>query len=343
MQLQFVFIYVNLFAEGGNMFGNQLLNMIFTPWATSSLFCANQLRIFSFLEEGSMTVQELSAKLDAVPLALATLLDTCTALKLLEKKNNRYSNSFLSNIYLVEGSPLYLGDIIEVLAIESVRWGGLYDLVMGNNKEGFKKDEKTIESSRFTMAMNNLAMMGEADALANAVDLSHAIKMVDAGCGSGIYSITLCRYFPNLQAILLDQKEVIETTKKMIEKTNYQDRIKTLEADITQDSYGEQIDVVLLSDVLYQEDHTCQAILQSAYNALVPGGTLLVRGYYVNTDENGSYSPFGSIFNLHQLIGDPQRKIISVSILSQWLERIGFDIVKTFPLTERSHCLIARR
>jgi SAM-dependent methyltransferase len=325
------------------MFGNQLLDMIFTPWATGTLFCANQLKIFTHLAERPMTAEELSEKLGAVPQALTTLLDTCTALKLLEKKNNRYANSLLSNIYLVEGSPLYLGDIIEVLAIESVRWNGLYDLVMGNNEEVLKKEVKEIPPHRFTMAMNNLAMMGEADALTNAVDLSHAKKMVDAGCGSGIYSVTLCRHNSNLHATLLDKKEVLETTKKIIEKSNLQHRIKTREADITKDTYGEQMDVVLLSDVLYQEDSLCQAILRSAYDALAPDGTLLVRGYYVNVDENGSHSPFGSVFNLHQLIGDPKRKIISVSLLSQWIEKIGFKLIKTFPLTERSHCLIAKR
>jgi len=325
------------------MFGNQLLDMIFTPWATGTLFCANQLKIFTHLAEKPMTAEELAGKLGAVPRALTSLLDTCAALKLLEKKNNRYANSLLGNIYLVEGSPLYLGDIIEVLSIESVKWGGLYDLVMGNNEEVLKKEVKEIPSHRFTMAMNNLAMMGEADALTNAVDLSHAKKMVDAGCGSGIYSVTLCRHNPNLHATLLDKKEVLETTKKIIEKSNLRDRIKTRAADISKDTYGEQMDVVLLSDVLYQDEPLCQAILRSAYEALAPGGTLLVRGYYVNADENGSHSPFGSIFNLHQLIGDPKRKIVSVSLLSEWTEQTGFKEVKTFPLTERSHCLIAKK
>ena len=325
------------------MFGNQLLDMIFTPWATGTLSCANQLKIFTLLAKEPMTAEELSTKLGAVPQAMTTLLDTCTALKLLEKKNNYYANSLLSNIYLVEGSPLYLGDIIEVLSIETVRWEGLYDLVMGNNEKVLKKEVKEIPPHRFTMAMNNLAMMGEADALAHALDLSPAKKLVDVGCGSGIYSVTLCQRYPNLHATLLDKKEVLETTKIIIEKSNLQDRIKTREADITTDTYGQQSDVVLLSDVLYQQDPLCQAILRSAYEALAPGGTLLVRGYYVNADENGSHSPFGSIFNLHQLISDPKRKIISVSLLNQWIEQIGFKMIKTFPLTERSHCLIARR
>lgn len=325
------------------MFGNQLIDMIFAPWATGALYCANRLKIFTCLAERPMTTRELSEKIGAVPYALGTLLDTCTALNLLKKKNNRYSNSYISNIYLVEGTPMYLGDIIEVISIESGRWDDLYDLVMNHKVKAPGEPAKKIESQRFTMAMNNLAMIGEAQALANATDLSNAQKMIDAGCGPGIYSVTLCRLYPNLQATLLDREEVLETTKKIVEKSNLRDRIKIRAADITTDSYGQQSDVVLLSDVLYHEKSICLKILRNAYKALKPGGTLLVRGYYADTDESGSNSLFGSLFNLHQLFDDPERKIISVSLLNQWIEQVGFKQIVTSPLTERSHCFTAKR
>jgi hypothetical protein len=134
-------------------------------------------------------------------------------------------------------------------------------------------------------------------------------------------------------------KEVLETTQHIIETNDLQDRIKTREADITGDSYGDNLDVVLLSDVLYQEKSFCMTILQSAYRALVPGGTLLVRGYY--SDPGGSNPGFGSLFNLARLLDNPQREFISVSLLSQWIEQVGFNIFDLFPLTERSVCIIA--
>jgi SAM-dependent methyltransferase len=186
-------------------------------------------------------------------------------------------------------------------------------------------------------------MMGEANALAQAVDIPNAGKMVDAGCGSGIYSLMLCRHNPKLNALLLDRKEVLETTRKFIEKSNFQNRMTTREADIFTDSFGNGLDVVLLSDVLYQEDYLCIAILRSAYAALAPGGMLVVRGYYVDSDNDGPHSAFAPLFNIHQLFDDPKREVISVSLLSQWAAQVGFKIIKTFPLTERSHCLIAQR
>lgn len=326
------------------MFGNQMLSMIFTPWAADTLFCAVRLNVFNHLVEKPMTAEELADKTGTVPRYLAAVLDANTAMGFLLKNENRYRNSSLSDIYLVEESPQYLGDIIEVLSVEAPTWDGLVDLVSG--RAGSLTPLGEIPPHRFTMAMNNLAMMGEAHALAGAVDLSGAKEMVDVGCGSGIYTVLLCRRFPGLRAVLLDRAKVLETTGEIIKKHNLGDRVTTRAADITSGRLPlppGQSDAVLLSDVLYQEEAVCTGILQSAYEILKPGGTLVVRGYYSDAHPDGSQSVFGALFNIHQLLSDPDREVISLSLLSQWIEQTGFTILKQFPLTERSYCLTAKR
>ncbi|MCP5107958.1 MAG: methyltransferase domain-containing protein [bacterium] len=320
-----------------------MLNLIFAPWAAKTLYCAVRLKVFNHLAEKSKTADQLAAKTNAVPRVLPAVLDACVSMGFLEKKNNRYRNSSLSQLYLVEGNPLYLGDIIEVLSTEASGWDDLYGMVTGAGESTPLKPEHEVPPHRFTMAMNNLAMMGEAGALAEAAVLDDARSMVDVGCGSGIYSVFLCRRFPGLHAELLDRGEVLETTGKIIKKANLGHRVSTREADITEDSFGSRLDVVLLSDVLYQEEAVCTGILRSAYRALVPGGTLLVRGYYSDAHPDGSQSVFGALFNIHQLMFDPRREIISISLLSEWIKRAGFNLTKTFPLTERSYCLTAVR
>lgn len=326
------------------MFGNQMLDMIFTPWAADTLFCAARLKVFNHLMEKSMTAEEVAEKTGTVPRHIEAVLDANTAMGFLSKRENRYGNTSLSNIYLVEGSPQYLGDIIEVLSTEAPTWDGLIDLVSGRGNS--LKPLGEVPPHRFTMAMNNLAMMGEAHALANAVDLSKAGEMVDVGCGSGIYSVFLCRRFPNLRVTLLDRAGVLETTGKILKKNNLGDRATTLAVDITSEwdplPMG-RADAVLLSDVLYQEEAVCTKILRSAFETLKPGGTLVVRGYYSDAQPNGSQSIFGALFNIHQLLSDSSRKIISLSLLSQWIEQSDFTISKSFPLTERSYCIIALR
>jgi cyclopropane fatty-acyl-phospholipid synthase-like methyltransferase len=355
------------------MFGNKIIDMMCGPWVGNTLICASKLKIFNHLHQGPLTLEQITAKTGARIKYLEVLLDACASVGLLIKMENKYQNSDISSLYLVEESPTYMGDMIEVLFLENKKWENLYHLLTSRptsttpgsqisrtpneankaqkgqkaqkaNKEQHQEQEESseVDPHIFTMAMNNFAQLGEADALAKAINLSQARILIDAGCGSGMYSVVLCRQYPNLRAILLDFKTTLNTTRKIITKAELQDRIQLKAMDISQstNSYSDDMsaDVVLLSDVLYQEKNNCMTILQSAFNALKPKGTLIIRGYYLNNT-----SVFAPFFNLHQLLGNPDRESISVTLISQWIQEAGFEIERTFPLTERSHCLISKR
>jgi SAM-dependent methyltransferase len=323
------------------MFGNQVLNTILAPWAARALYTASRMKVFDHLDKKPMTAKELSGRTGGVQHFLEALLDACAGMGLLEQEQGRYSNSYLARIYLVEGNPLYLGDFIDVIDSEAEGWEQLYDLVTDPGFAGRGNLKRETSAHRFTMAMNNLAMQGEADALAGALDLSKCKNMVDAGCGSGIYSVTLCLRFPRLHATLLDRAEVLETTRKVVETVDLQDRIQFRAADITTDDFGKGLDAVLLSDVIYGREPICLAILESAHRALAPGGTLIIRGYY--PDFENPTSPFGSLFTLAQVISDPQRPVITTSRLCQWLETFKFKNIRVAPLTVRSTLITAVR
>ena len=123
----------------------------------------------------------------------------------------------------------------------------------------------------FIKGMNNLGMLGEADALKDIVDLSGCKKMIDAGGGSGLYSIILCRAYPELQSTILDRSETLEVTKELIGPYKEKDRITLVEGDFTKDPFGEDIDAVLLSDVIYS-DQEGRAALENSWKSLRPGG-----------------------------------------------------------------------
>jgi predicted O-methyltransferase YrrM len=323
------------------LFRDNLLDLVFAPYSIYVLFTANRLRIFTLLAEKEMTVDEIAASTGARIRPLEGLLDACAALGLLRRQKDRYKNSHMSDAYLVEGRPLYLGGLIEVQAIEAGNWQRLYDLVMGGQRGGDQGAEKEVTPELFTEAMNNLGMLGEAEALATAVDLRGCKKMIDVGCGSGLYSITLCRHYPDLQAILVDKKEVLAVTQRFINESSLQNRIRVRSADILKDSFGKDEDVVLLSDVLYQDSSTCIQILQSAYDALAPGGLMIIRGYF--TDPKNSQPVFGSLFAIGRLLFDEDREIISIPLLEGWIEKVGFKITSSHSLTERSTLIQARK
>ncbi len=320
------------------MSGNPVLDLVFRPWSMNVLFAASRLRVFTLLATKAMTTAELVEILGAEPQLLTAVLDACAAMGLLHRTNGLYTNSHLSDAYLVEGRPLYVGDLMEVQAIEAAGWQTLYDAVA---QKGNVVKEPLLEVGprRFTLAMNNIAMQGEANALASTLDLSGCGTMADVGCGSGMYSVALCLRNPSLRATLLDREDVLDTTREIIQQHGIHDRVETRSADITADSYGQDLDVVLLSDVLYQDKATCLTILRSAHTALVKGGRLVIRGYY--SDPGESQSLFGALFVVHLLLSDPNREPITVPLLRTWVKEAGFKDLNVFALTERSTCLIA--
>ena len=318
---------------------NDLTDLIFAPWTIHILFTANRLKIFSNLTERELTADEISSLTHTKPRYLKGLMDACVAIGLLKKKDDKYMNSHISDAHLVEGRPLYIGDIIEVQSIEAKHWEGLYNLITEKSPIDEEKTKGEPSPYLFTLAMNNLGMLGEAEALAAAVDLSEHKTLLDVGCGSGIYSITLCRHYPKLHATLLDKEEVLEVTSRFIRKSRLQDRINTRACDITKDSFGSKKDAVLLSDVLYQDSDVCHQILRSAYNALSPEGILIVRGYYA--DPERTQPLFGAVFALGQLLFNEGREFITIPILQDWVKEAGFKVEKMFALTGRSTCITA--
>lgn len=315
---------------------NSVFDLIVVPWKSRVIFVAVRLKIFTILSKKELTVEELAKECEAVPYLLKALLDACVSMDLIEYQNDLYKNSQFSQEYLVEGESHYVGDLIQLQDDESIYWDKLGDLILGNR-------ERRSEDARyrtFIKAMNNLGMLGEGEALKNFVDLSGKTQMIDAGGGSGLYSIILCQKYPELHSTILDRKDTLSITKEMISGYKESARITLKEGDIIENSFGENIDVILFSDVIYEED-TAITILKNAWNCLGADGILIVRGYY--SDPENTRPLFGALFTLGQLVFDSKRKIMTISSLQKNVLDAGFTLIKMSPLTERSFALVAKK
>jgi predicted nicotinamide N-methyase len=312
-----------------------LMDLITAPWRNSVVTTAVRLNVFSILAADSMTVHEIASRCGANPEILKHLLDACVSMELLAFRDGKYANSLFSRTHLVEGESSYVGDLIKLQHHESSEWDRLFDILVGGGDERVDKEHS---HGIFIRAMHNLGGIGEADALCDAVDLAGRKRMVDVGGGSGIYSIALCRKFPGLHSTILDRRETLVVTKEITAGCEERSRITLREADISKDSYGQNADVVLLSDVVYDEAAAAK-ILGNARRCLKKDGLLIIRGYY--SDPEKTRPLFGALFVLGQLVFDPDRKILTLSSLHARLKDIGFSVAKMTPLTERSFVIIS--
>lgn len=322
------------------MIDNPILDAVFHSWRTSVITTASRLRLFTVLEGGGMSAERLARETGCLPRLLEALLDACVAMGLLRREGEHYRNTHLSSAHLVEGRPLYVGHILEIQARAVPRWAQLLHLVTtGETPEG--QGELGEQHPVFTRAMNDLGMVNEASALAAAVDLSGSASLVDLGCGSGLYSIALCRRFPRLTATLIDRESVLPTTIEMVSSSGLADRIRTRDGDIETDPIGDGVDAVLLSDSFYYDAVTAKRILRAVLSALNDDGTVIIRGYY--PDPGASEPLFGAIFRLNLLLFDPDRTPPSLTDITGWLDEVGFRDIDAFALTEKSTCVLARK
>ncbi len=300
---------------------------------------ACELDVFTCLEERALSAEELTERTRAQPLPLRAMLDACVGLGLLRFDQGRYANCPLAELYLVRGRPLFLGDLFRVFAAEASQWLSLKELVMTGRSAGHGPVD--VGAQRFTLAMHALGMLGESTALEGSVDLSGRRDLIDVGCGSGLYSIQFCRRYPQLRATLLDRPAVLGLTEEIVAASGVAERIALSPGDMLRDSYGEGRDVVLLSDVLYLESGKCIDMLRAAHRALVPGGLLVIRGYF--SDPEGDQNAFGALFDLARLFWGEDREPMHLGLVRDWLDEAGFTGSRSFPLTERSTCIVATK
>jgi hypothetical protein len=258
----------------------------------------------------------------------------------LAQENNRYRNSHFSRVYFVEGSHFYVGDFLKLVNDESLQWFQLPNIIRGTEKINENPPYIRSDYRTFIMAMNNLGNLGEAEALRNMVDLAGCKRMVDAGGGSGLYSIALCQKYPELHSTILDVKDTLTVTQEIIGDRPERGRIDLREGDFLKDALGEGLDVVLLSDVIYEES-TARIVLRNAWDSLSQDGRVIVRGYYADPQKGRPL--FGALFAVKGLVDDAQRRIMTISNLEETVKEIGFGIVKVAPLTEFSFVLIGRK
>lgn len=315
-------------------------DILLAPWITGVIITTIRLKIFSILSDQELTVEEIASKCEAIPNRLKSLLDACVSLRFLEFENDKYRNAHFSLVYFVEGQRFYVGDFLKLVNDESLQWFQLPDIIHGKEKVNEERPYIRSDYKTFITAMNSIGNLGEAEALKDMVDLSGCKRMIDAGGGSGLYSIALCQKHPELHSTILDVKDTLTITKEMIADRPEKRRIDLREGDFLKDSLGDNVDVVLLSDVIYEES-TTKIVLRNAWDSLTQEGVLIIRGYYADPEK--SRPLFGALFAVKELVDDAQRKIMTISMLDKVVREIGFEIIRLTPLTDYSFVLIGKK
>jgi SAM-dependent methyltransferase len=137
--------------------------------------------------------------------------------------------------------------------------------------------------------------------LASRYDFSGHRVLVDLGGASGGYCVGIRKSNPHLRCIVFDLPDAIEVARQKIAEEGESEHIEAVPGSFFTTEKLPTTDVALLSNVLHTwspEDD--RVILRKVYDALEPGGTVLVRETYFEDDWTGSLQP---LFDAFLLVG----------------------------------------
>jgi ubiquinone/menaquinone biosynthesis C-methylase UbiE len=166
--------------------------------------------------------------------------------------------------------------------------------------------------------------MGPAVMLARTFDLGGARRMLDVGGGSGAFSIALCQRNPELRATVLDFPNVVDVAERFVTEAKLGHRIDYIRADAVHGPWPSGQDVILMSYLLSAvAESSFPLLLTKAWEALRPGGRLLIHDFMLDDDETGP--ALAALWFLQYLWGRIDGISFSAATLAEQLRGRGYE------------------
>jgi hypothetical protein len=268
------------------------------------LWAGVELSAFDHLSrDPGLTLPQVADRIGIAVYPCRILLVGLTALGLIRKQGDRYSNAPVAEQMLVKGKPGYAAAILGWQA--HIVYPGLMDFVeslkQGRNVglERFPGKGNTLYQRLasdppleriFQDAMSALSAQAVPHLLA-AYDFGVFSHLVDAGGGRGHNAIALARKFPNLRVTVFDLPTVCEIARADIAANNLSDRVSVHPGNFLSDPFPPGIDGILYCHMftIWSLEHDLE-LLKKTYASLPVGGSVLLFNMMGDDDDSGPLS-----------------------------------------------------
>lgn len=289
------------------------------------LLTAAQLDLFSKLEAKPRTVNDLCADEGWSPRGLAILMDALAAQGvLIRSPDGHYSvNSSITGL-LVKGGRNSMLPLVLHRGTMWETWSALTEIVRtGKNpahKDILSRSAEDIEA--FIGAMHVIGLR-KAEEIADWVDLKPFTSMLDVGGASGTYVMAFLKRAPHMTATLFDLPEVVEMARNRLTECGFIDRVRLVAGNYNTDELPKGHDLVLLSAIIHSNDREGNGRLYTKiYEALAPGGTILIRDYFLDSTRTRPLE--GAIFAVNMLAATTGGTSYTFEEVREDLTKAGF-------------------
>lgn len=310
----------------------QISGIAFGFMASKALFVALHLDLFTHIAQHDDTgsgigVEEL-ADVTGVPVdRLTTIMTALVTTGLVEGGVAGYRNSPAAETFLVRGARYDFGDYLRyqidrqmypfMNQLEAVVTDSLTDA----HTDSYAKWMSDPEEARLYTESQHAGSLGPGRTLARLVDLKGATALLDVAGGSGGFAIRLCEAWPDLQVTILDFPNVVTLAQQ--KTAHLGDRITVIPGDALVTDWPQSMDAVLMSYLWSGvPGSSVSDLAEKAFDALKPGGQIIVHDFMVNNDRQGP--PLAALWQLQHLAFTPDAISLTPSTVRETLVSAGF-------------------
>ena len=305
---------------------------------TAALKAAIDLDLFSVIGETSGSISEIAERLTVPERGVRILCNYLVVIgflsKFLDESKAHYGLTPDSAMFLDKKSPAYLGTATVFLASPLIA-GAFKDIAAvvragGPESSGQHVDGETEAWVDFARGMAPM-MYPIAEKVSTLLDLREGAQVLDIAAGHGLYGIAVARHNPTAHIVAMDWPAVLAVAKENAGRFGVSDRYSLLAGDALKVPFGEGFDVVLVPNLLHHWDReTIDRFLQKVYEALSPGGQIVVVEFTPNDDRVSP--PVPASFALSMLALTSVGDAYTLSENLQMLRNAGFTGCAPHPL-----------
>jgi len=317
----------------------RIFNTMIAFQETEALKAAIELDIFTAIADGANTAASIATKTGASERGVRILCDYFTIKEFLTKKENEYSLTQESAVFLNRRSPACLATMINFLAspwsrknfgtlTEAVRKGGTAN---GTGDHTKPHEEVWVNFAR-SMAPLTVPTAEFIAQLTGAAE-GKVCKVLDIAAGHGMYGITVAKRNPNAHVVAVDWPAVLEVAKENAAKFGVASRHTTKPGSAFETDFGEGYDYVLLTNILHHFDiPTCEKLMRRVHAALKQGGKAITLEFVPNDDR--VTPPMAAAFSLVMLAGTDAGDAYTFAEHEKMFRNAGFAKTTLHPVPD---------
>lgn len=259
----------------------KLIDMIYAPMFTKILWAAIELNIFSATQR-TKNYSQIAQELDLDENNARLFLDALAGMEFLEKKEDGYKNTEVTEEYLVRGEEQYVGDFLRIYGEASdFNEADIVGLVR-KGPSAFKENEGIDVDKMFKELAEKMKGVQKGYREKEIVDIVSSLpeygdfrKMLDLGGGAGLLSMAVLDRSPHLKAVIFETPTISPVIKEAVRERGMENRVEIMVGDYAKDSIGQGYDLIMAVGTLNFVKQDMEKVIKKIYDALHPGGIFL--------------------------------------------------------------------